>query len=264
MRLKDKAIIITGSTAGIGKATAARCIAEGARVLIHGIEPELCESVAAELGANAVACCEDLSDPDAPQRIVDAAIAAFGKLDVVLNNAAWVNRSTLDQTDAALFDKVIAINLRAPLLMIKAARPHLKSTQGAVLNIGSVNTWGGEAILLSYSISKAGLQTMSRNLADALRDDRIRVYHFNPGWVLSENEYKRKLEDGMAKDWPQQLPSHLIPTGKMLAPEDIAAALIFWMTDEAAPFSGTTMELEQYPWLGRNPSKTGEWEKEGD
>lgn len=264
MRLKDKAIIVTGSTAGIGKATAQRCIDEGAQVLIHGLEKDLCESVADELGENAVSCCEDLADPGAPNRIVDAAITAFGKLDAVVNNAAWVNRSTLDETDAALFDKVMAINLRAPMLMIKAARPHLKESHGAVLNIGSVNTWGGEPILLSYSVSKAGLQTLSRNLADALRDDRIRIYHFNPGWVLTENEYQRKLEDGLPKDWPEQLPSYLVPTGHMLRPEDIAAALVFWMTDEAAAFSGTTMELEQYPWLGRNPSKAGGGEFAGE
>ncbi len=114
------------------------------------------------------------------------------------------------------------------------------------------------------SISKAGLQTMSRNLAGALRDDRIRIYHFNPGWVLSDNEYQRKVEDGLPEDWPQQLPKYLVPSGKMLSPDDIAGALMFWMTDEAVPFSGTTMELEQFPWLGRNPSKSGDGEFAGE
>jgi len=260
MRLKDKAIIITGSTTGIGQAIARRCVAEGAQVLIHGLEEDLGREMVNELGDAASLHIDDLADPDSPQRIVDATVNAFGKVDALVNNAAWVTRADLEQTDAALFDKVMAVNVRAPMLLIKAARAHLKHAQGAVLNIGSINGLGGESNLLPYSISKAALQTLSRNLADALREERIRIYHFILGWVLTENEYKYKLNDGLPADWPEKLPPETIPTGRLLKPEEIAAALIFWMTDEARPFSGTTMELEQYPWLGRNPTKIGDQE----
>src|SRR5688500_11440680 len=113
MRLKDKVIIVTGSTTGIGEAIARRCVAEGGRVLIHGLERDLGEKVAGSLGSSATLHLDDLTDPDAPGRIVQAAIKAFGHLDAVCNNAAWVLRSDIDTTDAAAFDRCMAINARA-------------------------------------------------------------------------------------------------------------------------------------------------------
>ncbi len=122
-----------------------------------------------------------------------------------MNNAAWVVRSNLSNTDAAMFDRVMAINVRAPLLLIQAAVPHLKATQGCVLNVGSINGHCGEAGLLAYSISKGGLITLSRNLADALCREGVRVNHFNVGWVLTPNEYHYKIADGLPPDWPDRV-----------------------------------------------------------
>ena len=187
--------------------------------------------------------------------MVAAAVAAFGRLDTLVNNAASVERSNLATTDLALFDKLIAINLRAPLLLIKAAAPHLKASQGAVLNIGSVNGFCGEPNLLAYSISKGGLMTLSRNLADAMGRDRVRVNHFNVGWVLTPNEYEVKIADGLPRDWPDRLDPATAPAGRLIKPEEIAAAAVYWMGDESRPISGTVLELNQYPVIGRNPPK---------
>src|SRR5688572_6764147 len=105
MRLANKAVIVTGSTTGIGEAIARRFVAEGARVLVHGLERDLGERVVADLGRERAALhLNDLADPEAPRRVVDAAVAAFGRLDAVVNNAAWIVRSNLQTTDAALFD----------------------------------------------------------------------------------------------------------------------------------------------------------------
>src|SRR3954465_11882641 len=121
MRLADKVVIVTGSTTGIGEATARRFVAEGARVVVHGRERERGEQVVGELGpGRAILLIEDLADPDAPTRIVQAAVNAFGKLDAIVNNAAWIVRSNIDTTDAGLFDRCMAINVRAPLLLFKA------------------------------------------------------------------------------------------------------------------------------------------------
>src|SRR5690348_2259780 len=114
MRLADKCILVTGSTTGIGEAIARRCVAEGARVLIHGLERDLGERVAADLGQKAALHIDDLADPQAPARIVAAALKAFGRIDAIVNNAAWIVRSNIDTTDAALFDRCMAINVRAP------------------------------------------------------------------------------------------------------------------------------------------------------
>ncbi|HEV3138385.1 MAG TPA: SDR family oxidoreductase, partial [Pirellulales bacterium] len=178
-----------------------------------------------------------------------------GKLDAVVNNAASVQRSNLSNTDAALFDAIMAINVRAPMLIIQAALPQLKRTMGCVLNIGSVNGYCGEANLLAYSISKGGLMTLSRNLADALGRDGVRVNHFNVGWVLTPNEYRVKIADGLPPDWPERIGLTKAPSGRLIKPEEIAAAAVYWISDESRPISGSVLELEQHPVIGRNPPK---------
>jgi NAD(P)-dependent dehydrogenase (short-subunit alcohol dehydrogenase family) len=255
MRLKDKAILVTGSTTGIGEAIARRAIAEGAQVLVHGRDRQRGQALVDELGSRAALHVDDIADPLAPARMVAAAVAVFGKLDTLVNNAAAVTRSNLSNTDAALFDKLMATNVRAPLLLIQAAFPHLRQSRGCVLNIGSINGYSGEANLLAYSISKGALMTLSRNLADALGPDLVRVNHFNVGWVLTPNEYQVKIADGLPTDWPERVERTKAPWGRLIKPEEIAAAAVYWMGDESRPISGTVLELEQHPVIGRNPPK---------
>lgn len=255
MRLQDKVILVTGSTTGIGESIARRAVAEGARVLIHGRDEERGRALVAELGGRTAFHRDDIADPAAPARMIAAAVQAFGRLDALVNNAASVQRSNLSDTTVEFFDKMIAINVRAPLLLIQAAAPHLKATRGVVLNIGSLNGYCGEQNLLAYSISKGGLMTLSRNLGDALAFDGVRVNHFNVGWVLTPNEYEQKIKDGLPKDWPERVPRTKAPAGRLLKPEEIAAAAIYWISDESYPISGSVIDLEQHPVIGRNPPK---------
>lgn len=258
MRLQNKSILVTGSTTGIGEAIARRAIAEGARVIVHGRDEERGRALAAEFPGQATLAIADLADPAAATQLVDAALKAYGQLDGIVNNAAWVVRSELKNTDAALFDKVMAINVRAPMLLVQAAYPHLKQTRGCVLNIGSINAYTGEGNLLAYSVSKGALMTLSRNLADYLCYDQIRVNHFNVGWVLTPNEYETKIKDGLPKNWPDEVEPQFAPSGRIMKPEEIAAASVYWLSDESRPISGSVVELEQYPIIGRNPTKRGD------
>ena len=258
MNLKDKAIIVTGSTTGIGEAVARRCVAEGAHVLVHGRDAERGAAVAAELGPNAVFHQDDLSDLDAPERLAEAARSAFGRIDGIVNNAAWVIRSNLDTTDAALFDRAVAVNLRAPLLLIRASIEDLKKSHGCVINVGSVNGYSGESKQLAYSITKGGLQTMTKNLADAYSADHVRFVHLAVGWVLTPNEQELKIAEGRPPDWHENPPPVMVPTGRMTKPEEVAAVTAFWLSDQSRPFSGAVVELEQYPFDGRHPKMVGE------
>ena len=257
MRLQDKVVIITGSTMGIGKAIAIRCVAEGASVIIHGLEQQLGERVLAEIGKDkATLHIEDITTDGAPQRLVDRAVQTFGKLDAVVNNAAWVVSSTIHSTDLAFFRKVMEVNMMAPFALIKAALPFLRKTHGCVLNIGSVNAYSGEPDLLPYSVSKGALMTMTRNLGDTLhREDGVRVNQINPGWVLTESEALRKREQGLPEDWYKDVPSLYAPSGRILTPAEIAAAAVYWLADESGPISGQVVDLEQHPFIGRNPPK---------
>ena len=256
MRLKDKVIIVTGGTSGIGQAIAERAVAEGARILVHGIDRKDGESVVAKLGSGAALHLDDLIDPASPTRIANAAMKAFGRIDGVVNNAAIVARNNLGTAEPAFFDRMIAVNVRAALFLIQAAFPHLKAVQGCVLNIGSVNAHSGQANLLDYSISKGALQTLSRNLANAHAADRVRVNHLNVGWVLTRREYEHQIEHGMPRDWPENVPAQFAPWGRLMQPEEIAAAAVYWLGDESRPVSGAVVDMEQYSLIGRNPNKT--------
>jgi NAD(P)-dependent dehydrogenase (short-subunit alcohol dehydrogenase family) len=258
MRLKDKVILVTGSTTGIGEAIAKRVLAEGGFAMFQGRNADRGHALVKAAGERAQFVEADLADPVAPAQVIEATIKVFGRLDGIVNNAASTARSDLGQTDAAFFDKMMATNVRAPLLLIRAAHPHLKRSEGCVLNIGSINGYCGESNLVAYSISKGALMTLSRNLADALCYEKIRVNHFNVGWVLTPNEITTKIADGLPPDWYEHIEPQYAPSGNIMPPEKIADAAVYWLSDESKPISGSVVELEQFPMIGRNPVKKGD------
>ncbi|CAN5508115.1 SDR family oxidoreductase [soil metagenome] len=257
MRVKDKVILVTGSTTGIGEAIARLVVAEGARVMLHGLEEELAQNVCRDLGEAAAYVVSDLGDPQKCAELVQATVKKYGRIDVVVNNAALTTRSNLATTDAAMFDRIIGVNLRAPMLIIREAVQHFRAQGGGtVLNVGSVNALGGEANLLAYSASKAGVANMTRNLANALATEKIRVNQFNPGWITTPNEIALKQREGLPAGWEQNVPAVYAPSGKLLTPQEVARHALFWISDESAPASGVVYELEQYSPIGRNPHKS--------
>jgi NAD(P)-dependent dehydrogenase (short-subunit alcohol dehydrogenase family) len=256
MRLKDKVILITGSTTGIGEGMARIFVKEGARVMVHGTREDAAKKLVADLGKNAAYVIGPLDDPEIPTRLIANTVAHFGRIDGLVNNAAAVVRGNLTTTDLAAFDRTIAINLRAPFLLIQAALPHfLNQGGGRVLNIGSMNAYTGENNQFAYSISKGGLMTLTRNLADAHGREGIRVNQFNVGWTLTPNEYELKKKEGLPDDWPTKIPKTYAPSGRLLSPEDIAWAAVYFLSDEAQLLNGAILDIEQYPLIGRNPLK---------
>ena len=257
MRLQNKVIIVTGSTTGIGKAIALRCVTEGARVVLNGLEEAWGKEVLNEIGnEKAVLHIEDISNDGAAERLIELAIKTYGKLDAIVNNAAIVASSNIHTTDKVFFERLLAVNTIAPFSLIKAALPYLTQQHGCVVNIGSVNAYSGEPNLFAYSVSKGALMTMTRNLGDTLnRENGVRVNQINPGWVLTETEIQRKKDHGLADDWYKDLPAVYAPAGRILKPAEIAAAAVYWLADESGPISGQVVDLEQHPFIGRNPPK---------
>lgn len=258
MRLRDQVILITGSTTGIGAAMARLFVAEGARVVVHGRDAARGEAARREFGGERSVFIEgDLGDPDHPPQLASAAVRAFGRLDAVVNNAALTSRARLEDTEVGFFDRMIAVNLRAPLMLIRALLPALEHSRGCVLNIGSVLAYCGQPNLVAYSVSKGGLMTLTRNLADTLGPRGVRVNQMNVGWTLTDNEYATKRADGLPPDWPDTLPASAAPSGRILRPEEIAEAAVYWVSPASRPISGTVFEAEQYPVIGRIPRQDG-------
>jgi NAD(P)-dependent dehydrogenase (short-subunit alcohol dehydrogenase family) len=131
MRLQDQVILITGSTTGIGEHMARRFIQEGAKVILHGRDAARGQALLKELGADKAAFCQgSLEDAAYPEKLAAEAIAAFGKVDALVNNAALTIRGRIDTTDASFFDRMMAVNARAPMLLIRALLPELNRGEG--------------------------------------------------------------------------------------------------------------------------------------
>ena len=257
-RLQDKVILVTGSTTGIGEAIARLFVREGAYVMVHGRREDAAKKIVAELGERTAYMIGALEDPAIPAKLIAATVERFGRIDGLVNNAARVTRDDLETGTPERFDLTIATNLRAPLLLIQAALPHfLKQGHGRVLNIGSINAYCGESNLLFYAISKGGLVTLTRNLANAYASDGIQVNLLNVGWTLTPNEYQYKINDGLPPDWPSKLPADSVPAGRIHSPEEVAMAAIYFLSDEAALINGSTLDVEQFPVIGRISTKKG-------
>lgn len=249
---RSRTALVTGAVSGIGRAVAVALRDDGWDVVLHGLDGGRIRRTAEEIGAVG-AIAGDLGDPDVPARLVAEVVALGRGLHGLVNNAADTSRADLDATDAATFDRFMAVNARAPMLLVRAARPHLRAAGGgSVVNIGSVNAHCGHADLLPYSMSKGALTTMTRNLSDALAAERIRVNQVNPGWVLTEGEHALRVREGFPEDWPTRLPAHAVPSGRLLAPEEIAAVVALFMSERVGPISGTVLDAHQYPVIGRS------------
>ena len=122
-------------------------------------------------------------------------------------------------------------------------------------NIGSINALSGAPNLLAYSAAKAGLLTVTRNLANALGTQGIRVNQLNPGWITTPNEIALKIREGLPEGWQDNVPPVFAPTGRLTTPEEVAQHVVFWISDASAPANGVDYVVEQYSPLGRNSAK---------
>ena len=159
----------------------------------------------------------------------------------------------LGETTAAFFDHMIAINTRAPLLCAEAAIRafRLQKSGGSILTVGSINAWCGNSNLTVYSMSKGALMTMTRNLANTLGREHIRVNQLNVGWTFTANEDATQQREGKKPGWEKEVPLEFAPFGQIMQPAEIAAHTAFWLSEESGHGSGQVYEVEQYPLMGR-------------
>lgn len=253
LMLKDRVILITGGNSGIGLATARLLEREGAKVAVHALSAHDASEAARAIGGGARGFHGDLADAGFADALVPKVVAAFGRIDGAVNNAGIFPRTRIEAADAAAFDRMFAINTRAPMLICRGAIAAFRAqgSGGAIVNIGSINAYCGQPDLLVYSMSKGALLTMTRNLADAHGAEGIRVNQVNPGWVLTETERRVQRDEGRAEGWEHRLPRVVAPRGSINTPEEVAAHVAFWVSPASAPANGQIYEMEQYPIMGR-------------
>ena len=247
--LAGQVAVVTGSTRGIGAGIAKKFAEHGARVVVHGRDPKEGDAVVAairESGGETLLVTGDLADARHCRDIIRQALERFGRLDILVNNAASTERGNIESTALELWDRMLAVNLRAPFILCQEAVKHMQERQsGCIINIGSVNAHGGMRKLLPYSVSKGGLMTFSRNLANDLTRYRIRVNQINPGWVLTEGEHQvQSVGEGRGEQWLEEAVKTR-PFSRLITPEEIARAALFFATNELV--TGAVLDYDQIP-----------------
>jgi NAD(P)-dependent dehydrogenase (short-subunit alcohol dehydrogenase family) len=254
--LSGKVAVVTGSTQGLGAAIATLFVKEGAKVVVSGLSAKDGAAVAKRLGKSAIFEQTNLVRVDDCRRLIATALERFGKVDILVNNAVDATRATVDDVTPEVVDGIFALNLRAPLLLAHHAIASLRKGRGVIINIGSINAFMGEPSLLVYAASKGALQTASRNLANYLKFDRVRVYCVNVGWMDTEGERAMMTQLGHAKDFIDRTGKNW-PLGRILKPTEIAEVALFLASDKGAPFSGQVIELEQSPTVALGAPQEG-------
>ena len=222
--VSGKTAIVTGSASGIGLAIARRLRDDGARVFTaqRGGDAEF-ESFPA-----------DFADPDCPAAVIGNVIQAAGRLDILVNNAGFMQEARAEDMSLDDWNRMIAINLTAPFLLIKAALPHLRAIKGAIVNIGSIEGIGCNPHHAAYSATKAGLHGLTRAIAVDHGAEGIRCNAVAPGWIDTD------LAEAYIDSFPDPAAfraniARIHPVGRTGKTEDVAA-LVAWLASEEAGF----------------------------
>jgi glucose 1-dehydrogenase len=239
MRLTGKIGIVTGATSGIGKATAEQLAAEGARVAIVGRNADAGAAIVRALedrhGAGAAMFIPaDLARPEDAKAIVERTVEAWGRVDVLVNNAAVMTFTPVSELDEADWDRVIGVNLKAAFLLAKHAIGHM-SQGGAIVNVSSVHAVATSALAVPYAASKGGLEALTRGLAVELKPQGIRVNAVRLGAIDTPMLWGNPNVQSGA----EQVDPAMVGT-----PEDAAAAIAFLAGPGAAFITGAVLDVD--------------------
>ena len=243
--------LITGGAQGIGFATARRFLelGFGGVMLLDRNILKLQESAAKLKTLGRVEVMEgDLLDISVPARAVAATVAAFGRLDVVVNAAGNTERCGLDDTTFESYERLFGVNVRAPLFMMQEAVKRMRPNRsGTIINVSSMLAHGGPPNLTTYSASKAALNTMTKSAANGVKREGIRIFAINLGWVHTDGE--QALQTGFHKqpqNWAEDI-GRRMPAGRLMVADDVAGLMAYLVSPSASMMTGAIIDYEQMP-----------------
>ena len=243
MRVAGKVALVSGGARGIGAATSRLLAREGAAVVLADVleaEGKATEAEIAEAGGRATFMRLDVTDEENWQQVIDATVATYGKLDVVVNNAGISGRTTVEETAAETWDRVMAVNGKGVFLGTKLAIPELRRAGGgSIINISSIYGIVGSETSAAYHASKGAVRIFTKSAAIQYAGEGIRVNSVHPGFV----------------DSPMTAASHALPEvhnlriertplGRMGTPEDIAAGILYLASDESSFVTGSELVID--------------------
>jgi NAD(P)-dependent dehydrogenase (short-subunit alcohol dehydrogenase family) len=250
-RFAGKVAVVTGAAQGIGEAVARLLAARGAAgLLLTDRNADKGRTVAAAIeaaGTPVAFVAAELDDIAQVQAIVPAAEARFGRVDVLVNCAGLTDRGTVRDTTPELWDRMFAVNVRAPFFLMQAALAVMErqGIEGAMVNIISVNAHGGTSFLTPYSASKGALSTLTKNFAHSVSNRRIKVNGLNIGWVDTPGEHTTlKRFHNMPDDWLQTAEKSR-PWGRLMKPDEVARAVAYLASGESGLMTGSIIDFDQ-------------------
>jgi len=243
MRLAGKTAIVTGGASGFGVGIVRKFLVEGARVAVADINGDAAGKTAAEVGENATAFTVNVADGESVKRFASETISAFGKIDIIVNNAGVTHLPTpLEDVTEADFDRVLAVNTKSIYLMGREFVPHMKQNKaGTILNVASTGGLSPRPHLNWYNASKGWVITATKAMAVELAPFGLRVNALCP--VAGETPL---LKSFMGEDTPEMRTKFLstIPLGRFSTPEDMGNSACFLCSDEASMLTGVAMEVD--------------------
>jgi NAD(P)-dependent dehydrogenase (short-subunit alcohol dehydrogenase family) len=250
-QLDGKITVVTGGTQGLGEAIARLFAERGARgIVICGRNAERGRAVADDIGrqgCRAEYVRADLALVDDTRAVMAAADRAFGRIDVLVNAAGITDRGTLFDTSPELFDRMFAINTRAPFFLMQDAAKIMRREriEGAMVNILSMSAHGGQPFITAYSGSKGALATLTKNAAFSLMPWRIRVNALNIGWMNTPGEDRiMRLNHGAQDGWLDKAAAEQ-PFGRLIEPREVARACAFLASAESGLMTGSVIDFDQ-------------------
>ncbi|CAB4542693.1 unannotated protein [freshwater metagenome] len=259
--MHGKVLLLSGASRGVGECVARLAVERGAAGLaLVGRDTKTGDKLASELtslGTKTIFITGDLAGADEPKRIVKIVDETFGVVHGLLNSAAETSRGSVWNTTPDMFDTMMAVNVRAPFMLIQECAKIMKreAVAGSIVNIGSVTGYGGDVNLTHYAISKGALHTLTRNCAYSLMRDRVRVNLLNPGWMDTPTEDATQRKWHNAQDGWLEKAERDQPMGRLIKPDELARSIMFLLSDESGLMTGAVIDFDQSVVGAGSPSK---------